>query len=374
MERITMSLQTLRKYSFASTLAFFLIASSALSQTNASATGSHADETSVRDGQHDFDFDFGTWTTHSSRLLHPLSGSMTWADMDGLTVVKKVWDGRANLAEYKADGPAGHVELLSLRYYNPDAHQWGLVFATPSVGTLSVPCIGEFRNGRGDFYDQEEFNGKYILVRFSIWKITEDTAQSEQAFSDDGGKTWEVNWVNKYTKTNDQTDIDWIHQDSSQAQPGSHDLDFGFGIWHTHIQRVLDPFSGEPHSFEMDGTKTVRKVWGGRANLEELEVDGPKGHWEGLNLFLFNPKSQQWSQIFINSKMGVISAALVGSFKDGRGELFQQDTFKNRSILVRGLWSDISPNSHNYTESYSDDGGKAWKLAFMAHLTRKGEQ
>ena len=119
---------------------------------------------SVHDGQHDFDFDFGTWKTHSSRLLHPLSGSKDWADMDGLTVVKKVWNGRANLAEYKADGPASHVELMALRYYNQEARQWAVVFATPSGGTLSVPCIGEFRNGRGDFYDQEEFNGRYILV------------------------------------------------------------------------------------------------------------------------------------------------------------------------------------------------------------------
>jgi hypothetical protein len=102
----------------------------------------------------------------------------------------------------------------------------------------------------------------------------------------------------------------------------------------------------------------VRKIWGGRANLEELEVDGPKGHWEGLNLCLFNPKSQQWSQYFINSQRGVIDAALVGSFKDGRGELFQQDTFKDRSILVRAVWSDIMPNSQNYTESYSNDGGR----------------
>jgi hypothetical protein len=95
-------------------------------------------------------------------------------------------------------------------------------------------------------------------------------------------------------------------------------------------------------------------------NLEELEVDDPKGHWEGLNLFLFNPKSQQWSQIFINSKKGVISSQLVGSFKNGRGELIQQDTFNKRSIFVRGLWSDITPSSHshNYTESYSDDGGQ----------------
>jgi hypothetical protein len=364
-----MSFRTFR-FRFAG-LIFGIAAISLLGLPRAIAADSAQDKT--RDGQHDFDFDFGAWKTHSSRLLHPLSGSKTWADMDGVTVVNKVWDGRANLAEYKADGPAGHVELLSLRYYNPDARQWSLVFATPSGGTLSVPCIGEFRNGRGDFYDQEEFNGKYILVRFSIWKITEDTAQSEQAFSDDGGKTWEVNWVNKYTRTNRQTEIDWTQQDSSQVAPGAHDLDFGFGNWHTHIQRVLDPFSDDPHSVEMDGTKKVRKIWGGRANLEELEVEGPKGHWEGLTLFLFNPKSQQWSQIFINSKMGVISSHLVGSFKDGRGELFQPDTFNNRSILVRGLWSDITPNSHNYTESYSDDGGKTWKPAFMGRLTRQKE-
>ncbi len=60
---------------------------------------------SVHDGQHDFDFDFGTWKTHSSRLLHPLSGSKDWVDMDGLTVVKKVWNGRANLASTKQMGP-----------------------------------------------------------------------------------------------------------------------------------------------------------------------------------------------------------------------------------------------------------------------------
>jgi hypothetical protein len=155
------------------------------------------------DGSKDFDFDFGTWKTHSSRLLRPLTGSKDWADMDGFTVVKKVWGGRANLAEYKADGPAGHVELLALRTYNPTTRQWNLNFATPNVGTLGIPGVGEFRNGRADFYDQEPINGKSVLVRFSIWGIAPDTAQSEQAFSADGGKTWEVNWINRYTRVQD---------------------------------------------------------------------------------------------------------------------------------------------------------------------------
>lgn len=153
-----------------------------------------------RDGQHDFDFDLGTWKTHSSRLLHPLTGSKTWVQLDGVTVVSSIWDGRANLAEYKADGAAGAIELLSLRWYNPSTHEWNLDFATPNVGTLGIPGVGLFRNGRGDFYDQEPINGRVVLVRFSIWGITHDTARSEQAFSDDGGKTWETNWINTYTR------------------------------------------------------------------------------------------------------------------------------------------------------------------------------
>jgi hypothetical protein len=149
----------------------------------------------LRDGQHDFDFDFGTWKTHLSRLLHPLSGSTTWIEMEGTTVVRKVWDGRANLAELEADGPSGHIEVLSLRLYDPPARQWSLNTANARGGTLSVPTIGEFKNGRGEFYDQEPLNGRTILVR-NVWSdITADSCRFEQAFSDDGGKTWETNWI-----------------------------------------------------------------------------------------------------------------------------------------------------------------------------------
>jgi hypothetical protein len=92
----------------------------------------------------------------------------------------------------------------------------------------------------------------------------------------------------------------------------------------------------------------VRKVWGGRAQLQEIEAEGPKGHWEALTLFLYNPQSYQWSQIFIDSKMGIVNPPLVGAFKDGRSELFNQDTFNGRSIMVRGVGSDITGNSHTY--------------------------
>lgn len=161
------------------------------------------------------------------------------------------------------------------------------------------------------------------------------------------------------------------HAPDAADRDGRHDFDFNFGVWKTHIKRLVHPLSGSTDFIELNGTVTVRKVWQGRAQLEEIEVDGPKGHWEGLTLFLYNPAAHQWSQTFINSAMGTLSPPLVGSFKNGRGELYSQDTFDGRSILVRGVWSDIAPTSHRYGEAYSDDGGRTWEAVFMANLTRE---
>jgi hypothetical protein len=148
-----------------------------------------------RDGQHDFDFEIGSWKTHLSRLQHPLTGSTSWVRYEGTTVVRKIWDGRANLVELEADGPAGHLEALSLRLYNPESHQWSLNFSNSRSGTLSPPSIGEFEGGRGTFVSQESLNGRAILVRFIVSVISPDSCRFEQSFSDDGGKTWEVNWI-----------------------------------------------------------------------------------------------------------------------------------------------------------------------------------
>jgi hypothetical protein len=164
-----------------------------------------AQQVSARDGQHDFDFEIGTWNTRLSRLQKPLSGSTTWLEYVGTTVVRKVWDGRANLVELEVEGPAGRFEGLSLRLYNPQSRQWSLNFASSKGGTLTEPAIGEFRNGRGEFYSQQEFNDRSILVRFVISVITSDSCRFEQSFSDDGGKTWEVNWIAVDTRMKGQS-------------------------------------------------------------------------------------------------------------------------------------------------------------------------
>jgi hypothetical protein len=170
-----------------------------------SATGGDSAQAAVaRDGQHDFDFEFGTWKTHlklSSRLSHPFTGLETWTGYEGTTVVHKIWNGKANMVELSVDGPSGHVDGLNLHLYNPDSHQWSLNFASSTGGTMSVPAIGEFRNGRGEFFDQEPINGRMLLVRSTWTVLSPDACHFEQAFSQDGGKTWELNWIADDTRT-----------------------------------------------------------------------------------------------------------------------------------------------------------------------------
>ena len=159
-----------------------------------------ATPTSAPDGQHAFDFEIGTWKTHLRRLKGPMTGSTNWVEYEGTSVVTKVWNGRANLVELEVDGPAGHIEGLSLRLYNPASGQWNISFSNAKAGTLGVAMVGGFKDGRGEFYDQEMLGDRAIYVRFIFSDITPSTFKLEQAFSGDGGKTWEANWIATFAK------------------------------------------------------------------------------------------------------------------------------------------------------------------------------
>jgi len=152
------------------------------------------------DGSHDFDFNFGVWKTHITRLQHPLAGSRTWVEYDGTSDVSEIWNGKASLFELEATGPAGHIEGVGLRLYNPKSHQWSLNWASSRDGVIGKPMVGEFVHGQGQFYDQEDFQGRSILDRNGFSDIKPDSSRFEQAFSDDGGKNWETNWIMTFTR------------------------------------------------------------------------------------------------------------------------------------------------------------------------------
>ena len=163
--------------------------------------------TPVRDGQHDFDFALGSWKAHLKRLEHPLSGLNTWVEFDGTFVARKVWDGRAIVEEVELDAPGGHIEGLTLRLYNAQTQQWSIYWANSKNGVMDTsPQVGQFKSGRGEFYGTDTLNGKPIYVRF-IWTNTQtNTPHFEQSYSEDGGKTWEVNWITDQTRINIASD------------------------------------------------------------------------------------------------------------------------------------------------------------------------
>ena len=175
---------------------FLLVLAVSLSSLTVGATPRQptTQSNTQRDGSRDFDWDIGTWKTHQRRRLHPLTGSTQWVDYYGMDTVRKLWEG-ANIGMIEAGGPAGHLEIFTIRLYNPNSHQWSISFTNPASGTLGIPVTGVFSNGRAEFYDQEPYDGREILVRFAISDITMSTCRFEQAFSVDGGKTWEVNFI-----------------------------------------------------------------------------------------------------------------------------------------------------------------------------------
>lgn len=146
-------------------------------------------------GPHDFDFEFGAWTTHVRRLIRPLTGSAEWMDLVGSSVVRRVWQGRANLGELEVAGGGIKLEGMSLRVYDPVARHWNIHWTNARDGLVGTPMQGGFANGRGLFYDHEQLGDRTVAVRFIFSDIKADTFKLEQAFSPDEGKTWETNWI-----------------------------------------------------------------------------------------------------------------------------------------------------------------------------------
>ena len=144
----------------------------------------------------DFDFEHGQWHTTLRRRLHPLSDSDVWAEYAGTTSVRPVLNGRANLAELDVSGTEGRIQGLSLRLFDTKQKRWTLNFSSAASGKLATPMTGGFGGGsRGVFYSAEDFDGRPVLVRFVIESTSADSCRFEQAFSADGGMTWETNWI-----------------------------------------------------------------------------------------------------------------------------------------------------------------------------------
>jgi hypothetical protein len=152
------------------------------------------------DHQHDFDFEFGSWKAHL-RVRQRLSNAESWTEFDGTSVVRKIWDGRANAGELEVGNAKAHIEGLTLRFYNPQTQQWNIYWSNAKDGAISgAPMFGQFNNGRGEFYGTDTSDGVTIYARFVFSDLTATSFKFEQSFSTDGGTTWQTNWTATFTR------------------------------------------------------------------------------------------------------------------------------------------------------------------------------
>ena len=151
-----------------------------------------------RDGSHDFDFLIGNWKAHVRRLPDRLNNSSVWVEYNGISNHKKLLDSNANFEEFDVitTDKTLRIKAQTLRLYNPASRQWSIYLIDLDNGTLaSPPVVGHFTATRGEFFHQEDFKGRTILVRYVWLNLTPTSSRMEQSFSPDGGKTWEVNWI-----------------------------------------------------------------------------------------------------------------------------------------------------------------------------------
>lgn len=329
-----------------------------------------------RDGVHDFDFLHGTWRRQDRRLQRTPAGAMEWQEFTGVSVVRPLWDGQGNFEEYQADAPGRPIHAVSLHLYNPRSGQWSLSWANRSHGTLGPPAIGEFRNGRGEFLSFEDHQGRMIYLRLAWTRVSPNEVRFEQAHSPDGGQSWVANWTMQFARV-PATDppppaVPWPAANAipDSGRDGMHGFDFLHGQWHIRNRRLRRPLTGSTEWYEFEGRSLERPFWDGQGNLSEYEGDSPDGPIRGLALRLYDPRSKQWSIHWSNSVLGTRDRAMIGEFKDGKGEFYNQDQFEGREILARFLWSSTGANAARWEQAFSADGGRTWEPNWVMDFTR----
>lgn len=152
------------------------------------------------DGRGDFDFLVGCWTIRHRRLKARLAGRDDWAEFDGTCVMREILQGLGNMDDNWLDLPEGGYAAITFRRFDPALRRWSIWWLDARHPDIEPPVRGHFENGEGLFFGDDVFEGRPIKVRFLWSAITATTCEWRQAFSEDGGATWETNWEMAFTR------------------------------------------------------------------------------------------------------------------------------------------------------------------------------
>ena len=314
----------------------------------------------------------GNWDVWHRRLKERLAGSDDWIEFTGRSACWLTMGGLGTIDDNVLDLPGGTYRGAGVRAFDPATGKWSIWWIDGRNPTrIDPPVVGGFEGDEGVFTGTDSFDGQPIDVRFRWHETRGKRPHWDQAFSTDGGKSWEINWRNYFTRTGAApTPLPLL--DDSGISPRIHDWDFLAGRWNVHHRRLKDRLAGSNEWIDFDGTFLNWPILGGQGNVGDNVMNFPGGTIRGVGFRTFDPASEQWSSWWIdNRNSSIVDTPLRGGFSaGGTGTFLADDSFRDRPIKVRVIWSRISATTARWEQAFSPDRGRNWETNWISDFTR----
>ena len=317
--------------------------------------------------EQDWDWLTGDWDVWHRRLRKRLAGNNDWDEFAGKCSFWHTLGGLGNIDDDLLYLPTGTYRAIALRAYDPATKQWAIWWLDGRTAErLDPPVIGGFKGDEGEFTGTDTFNGKPVIVRFRWHEIHSKRPHWDQAFSPDGGRTWEINWRNYFTRTNATASP--IPRGVEPVTPEASDWSFLVGRWRVRNRRRKPDGSWE----EFDSTLHNWPVMGGLGNVGDNVFHAPSGTYRGVSVRAFDAATRQWRSWWLDGRQPTtIASSVAGTFKDGVGTLLGDDVADGKKLRVRSQWSRLTGKSPHWEQATSVDG-KTWATNWSADFERAG--
>ncbi len=329
-------------------------------------SGARAESPAASGHARDWDWLLGDWDVFHSRLKDRLVKSTEWQEFKGRSSFWTTLGGMGNVDDDIVELPAGIYRGLSLRAFDPKTSSWAIWWVDGrNPERIDPPVRGGFKGDEGEFSGPDVYKGTPVTVRFRWHEVRSKRPWWDQAYSTDGGKTWEINWRNYFTRTHPTA--------SGQPRiegdpPETRQWDFLVGQWKVRNRRLRP---GSKAWQEFDSTLRNWTVLGGRGNVGDNWFAIPGDPFGGMSLRVYNDEKKEWRSWWVSGREPAnIGPPLRGKFENGIATLVGEDTVDGKAIQVRSQWTRTDTESPHWTQATSSDGGKTWETNWVADFQR----
>jgi hypothetical protein len=314
----------------------------------------------------DFDFLVGSWNVEHRRLCEPLTGSDEWDTVGGSSATARTYlDGAVSVDEitFPKQGASG----MSLRLFSPERDEWSIYWLSSRDGKVGPPVHGRWEDGTCRLIgDDVHTDGTPVRVTYEWSELADQSARWQQAYSTDGGTSWETNWLMDFSRTSyEPVDVPDDHLPKLTS-----DFDFLTGTWRVQNRKLRSRLTGCDEWDEFESTFVARTHFNGGISIDEGAVPFPSAY-RGMTFRVYDVEAREWALHWFDSRSLTMDETPVrGRFGDGVGEFVAEDTHEGIPILCRFRWTVLSDESATWEQAFSTDDGKNWETNWTNRQTR----